>query len=226
MRAPLCVHTTTLTNSQESWAQTCELRCGWPVSRSVRDGRAARVIAEVVANDRRCIPASPPGPSSLLLTIWHHRPDAAGLQLDLPSGGTVRLRGLGLRRRHSLAQPQTLPLQLTHFARWPRTDTFGERASCCRSSPLSLIGLRASNRLSVESSEAEYTMSLAPVLTRPPVGSPVAFCKHVRERGLWVSSSTLTAWISSTGDVASRHGAKVREAVGGHCCVSAVGDLA
>ena len=29
-------------------------------------------------------------------------------------------------------------------------------------------------------------MSLAPVLTRPPVGSPVAFCKHVRERGLWV----------------------------------------
>ena len=26
----------------------------------------------------------------------------------------------------ALAQPQTLPLQLTHFARWPRTDTFGE----------------------------------------------------------------------------------------------------
>jgi flagellar biogenesis protein FliO len=26
----------------------------------------------------------------------------------------------------ALAQPQTLPLQLTHFAKWPRTDTFGE----------------------------------------------------------------------------------------------------
>ena len=69
-------------------------------------------------------------------------------------------------------------------------------------------------------------MSLAPVLTRPPVGSPVAFCKHVRERASGSSSSTLTAWISSTGDVASRHGAIVQEAVGGHCCVSAVGDLA
>jgi hypothetical protein len=26
----------------------------------------------------------------------------------------------------ALAQPQTLSLQLTHFANWPRTDTFGE----------------------------------------------------------------------------------------------------
>lgn len=26
----------------------------------------------------------------------------------------------------ALAQPQTLSWQLTHFARWPRTDTFGE----------------------------------------------------------------------------------------------------
>ena len=26
----------------------------------------------------------------------------------------------------ALAQPQTLPLQLTHLADWPRTDTFGE----------------------------------------------------------------------------------------------------
>ena len=26
----------------------------------------------------------------------------------------------------ALALPDTLPWQLTHFARWPRTDTFGE----------------------------------------------------------------------------------------------------
>ena len=26
----------------------------------------------------------------------------------------------------ALAQPQTLSWQLTHFAKWPRTDTFGE----------------------------------------------------------------------------------------------------
>jgi hypothetical protein len=26
----------------------------------------------------------------------------------------------------ALVLPQTLPLQLTHLARWPRTDTFGE----------------------------------------------------------------------------------------------------
>ena len=26
----------------------------------------------------------------------------------------------------ALAQPDTLPWRLTHFARWPRTDTFGE----------------------------------------------------------------------------------------------------
>jgi hypothetical protein len=26
----------------------------------------------------------------------------------------------------SLAAPQTLPMQLTHLASWPRTDTFGE----------------------------------------------------------------------------------------------------
>jgi hypothetical protein len=26
----------------------------------------------------------------------------------------------------ALALPQTLPWQLTHFAHWPRTDTFGE----------------------------------------------------------------------------------------------------
>lgn len=26
----------------------------------------------------------------------------------------------------ALTQPQTLSWQLTHFARWPRTDTFGE----------------------------------------------------------------------------------------------------
>ena len=26
----------------------------------------------------------------------------------------------------SLVAPQTLPMQLTHLARWPRTDTFGE----------------------------------------------------------------------------------------------------
>jgi hypothetical protein len=26
----------------------------------------------------------------------------------------------------ALALPNTLPLQLTHFASWPRTDTFGE----------------------------------------------------------------------------------------------------
>jgi hypothetical protein len=26
----------------------------------------------------------------------------------------------------ALAQPQTLPWRLTHFASWPRTDTFGE----------------------------------------------------------------------------------------------------
>jgi hypothetical protein len=26
----------------------------------------------------------------------------------------------------ALAQPQTLPWQLTHLTRWPRTDTFGE----------------------------------------------------------------------------------------------------
>lgn len=26
----------------------------------------------------------------------------------------------------ALVLPETLPLQLTHFASWPRTDTFGE----------------------------------------------------------------------------------------------------
>ena len=40
----------------------------------------------------------------------------------------------------SLATPQTLPLQLTHLASWPRTDTFGE--ACFVVSFLAFIAYR------------------------------------------------------------------------------------
>ena len=82
--------------------------------------------AEIVANDRR-LPASPPGPFSFAADIWHHRPmrrvyNSIFLAVARRDGFAAWVYVAAT----ALAQPQTLPLQLTHFARWPRTDTFGE----------------------------------------------------------------------------------------------------